>query len=441
MFFADDSFIFCKASAQNASNVLEMLKMFERASGQQINVDKSSVIFSNNTHEEVRSSLKQQLKFSEAGDQSLYLGLPSIIHRKKSVVFGYLKNKLSEKIQSWDKRTLSKGGKKVLLKTVSQSLPNYAMSVFLLPVEVCQDLERIMCKYWWQSNPRKNRSIHWMNWRNMCKKKSQGGLGLRNIQNFNVALLGKQGWRMINNPDLLVSKIFKACYFHDGSFLSAKVGSNPSYVWRSIVEAQSLLKQGCVCRVGRGNIVSVINDPWLPDINDPYIHTRSEAIHNAKVSALMSTDENQWDRDLILDIFDERDAMLILSIPINTEEEDTWYWKYEKMGNYTVKSAYNSLSLNSGNVQIDNFGFWRQLWNLKIPPKVKHFLWRAVNGCLPTKDNLRCKRVDVDLYCPTCQNEAESTLHALVTCSYAENCWSMSGLTSVDGTFQFLRVA
>lgn len=98
---------------------------------------------------------------------------------------------------------------------------------------------------------------------------------------------------------------------------------------------------------------------YLPDINDPYIHTRSEAIHNVTVSALMSTDENQWDRDLILDIFDERDAMLILSIPLNTEEEDTWYWKYEKMGNYTVKSAYNSFSLKSGNVQIDNFGFWR----------------------------------------------------------------------------------
>ena len=56
---------------------------------------------------------------------------------------------MNEKIEGWDKKTLSKGGKEVLLKTIAQSLPNFVMSVFLLPLHLCHDLEELMCKLWW----------------------------------------------------------------------------------------------------------------------------------------------------------------------------------------------------------------------------------------------------------------------------------------------------
>lgn len=77
-----------------------------------------------------------------------YLGLPNILGWNKSSILGYLKNRMMEKIQGWDKKWLSKGGKEILLKTVLQALPNYAMSVFLLPVELYKDMEKIMCKFW-----------------------------------------------------------------------------------------------------------------------------------------------------------------------------------------------------------------------------------------------------------------------------------------------------
>lgn len=189
------------------------------------------------------------------------------------------------------------------------------------------------------------------------------------------------------------------------------------------------------CRVGQGNTISVFNEPWLPDTNDPYIHTSSAQVGNVNVSSLMSMSENDWDRDIVMDIFEERDAHLILSIPVN-KNEDTWYWKFDKLGLYSVKSAYDSIQDEKfGPVSADNSGFWRQLWNLKIPPKVKHFLWRAVTGSLPTKDNLRCKQVQISSCCPVCQNYAESTLHILVTCSFAEVCWLNSDTPYVTGEF------
>lgn len=125
-----------------------LLKIFEKAYGQKLNIDKSTDFFSKNTPRVLKSKLSQKLGFSEANEKSLYLGLPNIIGRNKNALFGYLKDRLQDRIQGWDKKFLSKGGNEILLKTVAQTLPNYAMNIFLLPWDLCQQLERMMCKFW-----------------------------------------------------------------------------------------------------------------------------------------------------------------------------------------------------------------------------------------------------------------------------------------------------
>ncbi|XP_060974644.1 uncharacterized protein LOC133039726 [Cannabis sativa] len=64
--------------------------------------------------------------------------------RNKNAILGFLKDKMQKRIQSWEGRLLSKAGKEVLIKTVAQSFPTYAMSVFLLPVETCNKLEDLI---------------------------------------------------------------------------------------------------------------------------------------------------------------------------------------------------------------------------------------------------------------------------------------------------------
>lgn len=118
------------------------------------------------------------------------------------------------------KRALSRGGKEILLKTVAQALPNYAMSTFLIPQQICSEMELIMNKFWWRGS-NSSKGIHWLNWDRMCEKKSTGGLGFRKLQEFNIALLCKQGWRLVVKPHSLVGRIYKARYYPDGTFLSA----------------------------------------------------------------------------------------------------------------------------------------------------------------------------------------------------------------------------
>lgn len=119
-----------------------------------------------------------------------------------------------------------------------------------------------------------------MSWERISSRKRDGGLGFRNVRDFNVALLGKKAWRLFVYPQKPVSKVFKARYYPTNSFLTGKFGSNPSYIWRSVLEAQNIIKQGVSCRVGNGYNLFIKGFPWLPDANDPYIHSNCEAFEN-----------------------------------------------------------------------------------------------------------------------------------------------------------------
>ncbi|KAL6515330.1 hypothetical protein OROHE_018962 [Orobanche hederae] len=71
--------------------------------------------------------------------------------------------------------------------------------------------------------------------------------------------------------------------------------------------------------------------------------------------------------------------------------------------------------------------FWRKLWKLKAPPKVKNWLWRTCKEFLPTKDNLRRKGVAAGLECDMCHSNDETLWHLFVQCDFAVSCWNLGG--------------
>lgn len=156
-----------------------------------------------------------------------------------------------------------------------------------------------------------------MSWERMAVSKSHGGMGFRNLHEFNIALLGKQGWRLVTNPNSMVVRIFKAKYFPVDRFLTTNLGAIPSFIWRSILSTQQILRQGRGRRVGDGSTVKILNEPWLPDPENPYIMTKTAAIENHSVSALMIPNERKWDADLVKDVLIQRDANLILDTPLS----------------------------------------------------------------------------------------------------------------------------
>lgn len=98
----------------------------------------------------------------------------------------------------------------------------------------------------------------------MSRPKCFGGLGFKKLHEFNLAIVGKQAWRLGINPSSLVAELLKAKYFPNSNYLDAQVGSNPSFLWRSIWECKILIKQGAYCRVGNGSSIMIWKDVWLP---------------------------------------------------------------------------------------------------------------------------------------------------------------------------------
>lgn len=283
-----------------------------------------------------------------------------------------------------------------------------------------------MCKYWWQSSSTGNRGNHWKSWSKLTVHKSKGGMGFRSVRDFNLCLLSKQGWHLQNHPDSLVGRVFKARYFKSTDFINAELGNSPSFIWRSVFEAQQGVKIGVRRRVGRGTEIDILKDPWLPCDVNPKVTSVHPNLVGEKVSSLMVADELSWDVDLVRDMFNQRDADLILSITLNVSRtNDGWYWSLEKSGQFSVKSLYRHMQeMKDEGANREVSGFWKKMWKLRVPPKIKNMLWRAVSNCLPTKSLLRSKHVNVNQICPLCQVDRETTVHCLVNCSFARVCWS-----------------
>ena len=102
------------------------------------------------------------------------------------------------------------------------------MSCFQLPKILCDDLERMMINFWWGQRHQETK-LAWMIWKKLCKSKLYGGMRFRNLEAFNLALLAKQGWQILSNPNSLMARVYKAKYFPYDDILNAKFGSNPSY--------------------------------------------------------------------------------------------------------------------------------------------------------------------------------------------------------------------
>ncbi|KAM6545103.1 hypothetical protein CsatB_025839 [Cannabis sativa] len=435
LLFADDSYVYCQASEEEASHVLQLLHTFEQASGQKVNLHKSSAFFSSNTRTTSRNRICTLMQIQEAGNDSMYLGLPSIVGRNKNAVLGFLKERMKKRITSWEGRFLSRAGKEVLIKTVVQALPSYAMNVFLFPIGTCKELERMMASFWWKSNNSNSNGsgITWMSWDRMTKHKFDGGMGFRSLRDFNLAMLGKQGWRLLFNTDSLASKVYKARYYPHGDYLTAELGSNPSFIWSSIYAARDTIKLGLRKRIGLGATVNITSDPWLPILDHPTPVPIVEGLDNFNVNSLFEVNTRKWDEDIVKDLFSPQDAAIILGIPLHHSiVNDSWYWLAEKNGFYSVRSAYNSLQqLKHHSDSPEASSFWKFLWSLKVPLKAKDLVWRAASNCLASKRNLCIKKVLVDSSCPFCGVFAETEWHVLVSCHFAWSCFGYAGLAAV----------
>jgi hypothetical protein len=157
-----------------------------------------------------------------------YLGLPALIGRSQISTFAGIKSRIWDKMHGWKENFLSQARKEVLLKAVVLAIPTYTMSVFQLPKTLCKDINSMMSKFWW-GHKDNDHKVAQMSWEKMGRAKENGGLGFCDLESFNMALLAKQGWRLLQFPKSPVAKIFKEKYYPHTTYMETPLGNMPSY--------------------------------------------------------------------------------------------------------------------------------------------------------------------------------------------------------------------
>lgn len=165
------------------------------------------------------------------------------------------------------------------------------------------------------------------------------------------------------------------------------------------------------------------SNAWLPSCDHSKILSPTvNGFEEIRVVDLIDPRVKQWDSDFLHGLFYPQEVSLIKSIPIyNANIKDKLIWPYTSSGQYTVQLSYRVLAKeNAINPPNENLNpsneVWKVLWGLSMPNKVKSFLWRACRDALPTKVNLKKRKVISMDTCEHYHGELESALHALWKC-------------------------
>jgi hypothetical protein len=293
-------------------------------------------------------------------------------------------------------------GKETLVKSVLQAVGTYPMGCFQLSEKMCGSLTSIASHFWWWGAADGKRKVHWISWNKMCAPKRTWGMGFRNYSAFNQALLAKQAWRMVTNPESLCARVLRARYFQEGFILIAKCPKGASYTWRSIIHGRDLLREGVIWRIGSGVGIDVWADNWIPreGLKRP-LGLRPNK-HVSSVDELLLSDGQGWNADKLNELFFEGDVEDILKIPVGRAGTENYIaWNYTKNGIFTVKSAYHlkmklkeqAAGRAGPSNGCDGHRGWLALWGAEVPGKARIHVWRMIKNGLAVGTELQHRRV------------------------------------------------
>lgn len=246
--------------------------------------------------------------------------------------------------------------------------------------------------------------MHWRKWEDLATPKGEGGMGFKDFQLFNQSMLAKQGWRLMTQPESLCARVLRGKCFHGGDFMSARNKKNASHTWRAILYGREALKEGLIKRVGDGATIHAWDDPWIPGNTSRKPILKPTTANITMVSEIIDEESNTWDKEKLFENFILLDADAICKIPIGRGAEDGWAWAPEKNGQFSVRSAYRTLLAlkrqgEYASTSLQEHGFWRKLWRMEVPPKIRNFWWRVIHGFIPCQEVLRNRHIEKIPFC------------------------------------------
>ena len=165
-------------------------------SRQKVSRPKSSIAFSTGIDIEVVTRISNISKIRITNSLERYLGIPSIMGRVNFGQFKHILDHREGRLEGWKAKNLTVARRVVLVKLVLASTPIYMMQSTLLPKRLCNTIDRKIQTFIW-SGLQSRRHIHLVIWEIKTRRKANGGLRIRSMQNINLAFMAKLGRRLL----------------------------------------------------------------------------------------------------------------------------------------------------------------------------------------------------------------------------------------------------
>ena len=353
--------------------------------------------------------------------------------------YNYIAERMLSKLAGWKARFLSFAGRCVMVKSVLTAIPNYVMQGAVLPVHLCEKIDRISRDFLWGSSAEKKK-LHLVGWSRIIMPKKDGGLGIQQARAKNIALLAKLNWRLYHEKDALWSKIVLNKYCSRARRISKDPDKLPcSSVWNAIKAGFPVFEKGVCWIAGTNSKLLFWKNNWLKGcsvrdmIEGPLTQSESELT----VANVFQEGRWCWEKisfELPKDVLER-----VLSVPMQLfgEKEDTLIWKFSQNGEFSAASAYN-LARNGGESPGIFSGDW--LWNIDTAPKIQHFIWLCLHSSVPVRKTLADRGITSQKACPICQNHEESIIHLLRDCPFATKFWKDLGTPQIFSNFLHLNL-
>ncbi|OMP12130.1 reverse transcriptase [Corchorus capsularis] len=385
------------ANKQNCETMVAILEDYSRASGQMINLNKSRVVFSANAKPEQKEEMKSILHMEDAPHTGNYLGIPSFWGKSKRQAMAYVKEKI--------------------------------------PKNICDEINSVMANFYWGQGDNENK-IHWKGWKSLTNSKCEGGIGFGDLNTINIACLGKLVWRFVNNQDALWARILKGIYFPNSTIWDARKGARASWAWTSILEGRNFVKDNSQWLIRGGSDVHIWTDKWVLKQGKVELRDDEASIdldwQPKMVSELIDKENVIWRTELIEDRVFERTVQAIQNMPINEEGgQDRLIWPADRNGEYSVKTGYivkktqeeKIMKRNPSSSHTVATKTWRIIWSMKVPRKIRSFLWRVCSNSIATNYLLWKRRIKDNPCCPFCLEFDETPEHLLLLCPWTRCVW------------------
>lgn len=179
-------------------------------SGQRMNRGKSKLWFSPNTPCYLRHAMSSKFQVPVTLELGKYLGIP-LFYGRPMKRFQYLVEQVKKRLAGWKLKSLSKAVRLILVQSTLLAIPVYSMQTATIPISTIREIEALCRSFFWGAAPGQRRMAA-VSWKQICRPKPVGGLGLPNLREVNLALLAKLLWKLIYCPKSFSSQLLYQKY-------------------------------------------------------------------------------------------------------------------------------------------------------------------------------------------------------------------------------------